>query len=132
LTAEAKNHKLERETLTNQIISFSAKRQKDQEIIDTLVSERDDVLFLNGYLEDELKILRQKDWEYQKAGLQNEVLKKEVSGLNLELSMLRGNLTEFKAKRQINGRIMRSLMSEVEKKKCSKLNTIDLEKLSEA
>ncbi len=102
LSTEAKNHKLERDTLTSQILNFSAKRLKDQEIIDTLVSERDDVKFLNGYLEDELKLLRGIDWDYQKAILQNEVLKKEVNDLKLELSMLRGSLSESKAKRHIN------------------------------
>ncbi len=102
LSTEAKNHKLERDTLSSQILNFSAKRLKDQEIIDTLVSERDDVKFLNGYLEDELKLLRGIDWDYQKAILQNEVLKKEVNDLKLELSMLRGSLSESKTKRHIN------------------------------
>ena len=80
------------------------KRHKDQEIINMLISERDDIKFLNTYLEEEIAEFKKKEWLFQKTKLNNEILKKQIHDLTLEINMLQGNLTMFKIRRQRKSR----------------------------
>lgn len=117
LEYQLKNGKTHSETLSGQILTFSAKRQKDQEIINALVSERDDVKFLNRFLQNELKLLKSKDEKFQEALLENERLNKRVHQLTEQLNMTKISLTNLESKRAENSRIMRSLVSEIERRR---------------
>lgn len=126
LEFQLKNGKSHSETLTGQILTFSAKRQKDQEIINALVSERDDVKFLNGYLQNELRLLKSQDWKFQEARLENERLNKRVRQLTDQLDVTKQDLSKLKSKRAENSRIMRSLVNEIENRRmCFNLNDYD-------
>ncbi len=130
LEFQIKSGNSHKEVLTSEVLTFSAKRQKDQEIIDAVISERDDLKFLNVFMENELRLLKGQDWKFQESKLENERLRRRVSELVGELSMARGNLTELRSKRAENSRIMRSLVNEIEaRKNCFSLKDLqDMEK----
>ena len=105
LRFQLKNNSVYQKNLTKQLDMFNNKRQKDQEIIDKLVSQRDDLKFLVSYLEEEMVELKKKDWLLQQSKIENELLKKDMSTLREEMNLLRSELNIIKKdKRKLKSR----------------------------
>lgn len=74
---------------------FSSRRMKDQKLIENLLSECDDIKFMNMFLEEEIQKYQNNDIHLQRATLLNQLLRQEVESLKATVKSMKRNFTIF-------------------------------------